>query len=414
MAEERLSKRQSKNLPTWKRLQHRLFSLSQFLNPMSESPTAPASDIDAPNDFLPINGTDYVEFYVGNAKQAAQYYAHLFGFQIQGYRGPETGARDVVHYLLSQGDIRFVLTSSLRPHTSISDHVRRHGDGVKDIALHVDDAERSFSEATKRGATPIQEPTVHEDEHGHIVTATIATYGDTVHTFVERSDYNGLFFPGFKPWTNDDWSAPSPTGIQYVDHCVGNVHEGEMDTYVEYYAQTMGFYNMLHFTDQDISTEYSALMSKVMANGDEKIKFPINEPAEGKKKSQIEEYLEYYQGAGVQHIALATDDIITTVRDLRRRGVDFLRIPDTYYDRELLRDRVGSIDESIDELEELSILVDRDPDGYLLQIFTQPVQDRPTVFFEIIQREGARTFGAGNFKALFEAIEREQARRGNL
>jgi 4-hydroxyphenylpyruvate dioxygenase len=292
--------------------------------------------------------------------------------------------------------------------------VQRHGDGVKDIALHVDDAERSFAEATKRGARPVQKPTVHEDEHGHVVTATISTYGDTVHTFVERSAYEGLFFPGFEPWTNDGWTAPAPTGVQYVDHCVGNVHEGEMDTYVEYYAQTMGFYNMLHFTDQDISTEYSALMSKVMANGDEKIKFPINEPADGKKKSQLAEYLEYYQGAGVQHIALATDDIIATVRELRRRGVDFLEIPDTYYDRNLLRDRVGSIDESIDELEELNILVDRDPDGYLLQIFTQPVQDRPTVFYEIIQREGARTFGAGNFKALFEAIEREQARRGNL
>ncbi|PQJ36124.1 4-hydroxyphenylpyruvate dioxygenase [Salinibacter sp. 10B] len=381
---------------------------------MSETPTASAPDVDAPDDFLPINGTDYVEFYVGNAKQAAQYYAHLFGFQIQGYRGPETGAKDTVHYLLEQNDIRFVLTSSLRPDTAVSTHVHRHGDGVKDIALTVDDAERSFREATGRGATPVEKPTVHEDDNGQIVTAAIATYGDTIHTFVERSAYDGLFFPGFERWTNSNWTAPAPTDLQYVDHCVGNVHEGEMDTYVEYYAQTMGFFNMLHFTDQDISTEYSALMSKVMANGDEKIKFPINEPAEGKKKSQIEEYLEYYQGAGVQHIAMATDDIISTVRTLRRRGVDFLEVPDTYYNRDLLHDRVGSIDEPIDELENLSILVDRDPDGYLLQIFTQPVQDRPTVFYEIIQREGARTFGAGNFKALFEAIEREQARRGNL
>ncbi len=381
---------------------------------MPDTPTAPTPDVDAPEDFLPIKDTDYVEFYVGNAKQAAHYCAQLFGFQIRGYRGPETGTKDTVHYLLEQNDIRFVLTASLRPDSPISTHVHRHGDGVKDIALTVGDATQSFEETTRRGATPVQEPTVHEDENGILVTSSISTYGDTIHTFVERDEYDGLFFPGFEPWSIDDWAAPPTTGLQYVDHCVGNVHEGDMETYVEYYAQTMGFYNMLHFTDQDISTEYSALMSKVMANGDEKIKFPINEPAEGKKKSQIEEYLEYYQGAGVQHIALATDDIITTVRTLRRRGVDFLQIPDSYYDREVLRDRVGSIEESIDDLEELSILVDRDPDGYLLQIFTQPVQDRPTVFFEIIQREGARTFGTGNFKALFEAIEREQARRGNL
>lgn len=381
---------------------------------MSESPVASVPDVETPEDFLPINGTDYIEFYVGNAKQAAQFYAHLFGFQIRAYRGPETGMRNQVSYLLEQNDIRFVLTSALAPDTPTSQHVHQHGDGVKDIALWVDDAADAFAETTKRGAKPVQEPTVHEDEHGQIVTATIATYGDTVHTFVDRSEYNGLFFPKFEAWQNDYWDAPSPTGVQYVDHCVGNVHEGDMDTYVNYYADTMGFYNMLHFTDEDISTEYSALMSKVMANGDEKIKFPINEPAEGKKKSQIEEYLEYYKGAGVQHIALATNDIISTVRELRRRGVDFLRVPDTYYDPEVLANRVGSIEESLDELAELSILVDRDPDGYLLQIFTKPVQDRPTVFYEIIQREGARTFGAGNFKALFEAIEREQARRGNL
>jgi len=382
---------------------------------MAEPSVAPEPDVETAEDFLPINGTDYVEFYVGNAKQAAQFYAHLFGFQIRGYRGPETGGTDgTVSYLLQQNDIRFVLTSSLKPNSEIATHVRQHGDGVKDIALWVDDAHQSFEASTERGAEPVQEPTLHQDENGQIITASIATYGDTIHTFVERSNYEGLFFPGFETWENKHWEAPSPTGLQFVDHCVGNVYEGDMDRWVEYYAQTMGFYNMLHFTDQDISTEYSALMSKVMANGDEKIKFPINEPAEGKKKSQIEEYLEYYHGAGVQHIAMATDDIISTVRELRRRGVDFLEVPETYYDREVLEDRVGSIDEPIDALEELSILVDRDPDGYLLQIFTKPIQDRPTVFFEVIQREGARTFGAGNFKALFKAIEQEQARRGNL
>ena len=381
---------------------------------MPDPAVASQSDVETPEDFLPINGTDYIEFYVGNAKQAAQYYAHLFGFQIKGYLGPETGHEEKSSYLLEQNDIRFVLTSALGPDSPIGEHVHRHGDGVKDIALRVDDAADSFAETTNRGATPVQEPTIHEDEDGRIVTATIATYGDTVHTFVERSDYDGLFFPGFRAWDNEFWDAPTGTGLKYVDHCVGNVHEGDMDAYVEYYAQTMGFYNMLHFTDQDISTEYSALMSKVMANGDEKIKFPINEPAEGKKKSQIEEYLEFYRGPGVQHIALATDDIIDSVRALRRRGVEFLHVPDTYYDREVLTERVGSINESIEDLEELGILVDRDPDGYLLQIFTKPVQDRPTVFFEIIQREGARSFGAGNFKALFKAMEREQERRGNL
>ncbi len=381
---------------------------------MAETPVAPETDAETPEDFLPINGTDYIEFYVGNAKQAAQYYAHLFGFQIMGYRGPETGSTHAVSYLLEQNQIRFVFTSALGPDSPISDHTQRHGDGVKDIALHVDDAEKSFEETTKRGAPPVQEPTVHEDETGRIITATIATYGDTVHTFVERSDYDGLFFPSFESWRNEYWEAPSTAGVKYVDHCVGNVREGDMDTFVEYYAQTMGFYNMLKFTDEDISTEYSALMSKVMANGDEKIKFPINEPAEGKKKSQIEEYLEFYRGPGVQHVALATDDIISTVSELRRRGVEFLRVPDTYYDREVLTGRVGEINESIDDLEELGILVDRDPDGYLLQVFTKPVQDRPTVFYEIIQREGARSFGAGNFKALFKAIEREQERRGNL
>jgi 4-hydroxyphenylpyruvate dioxygenase len=381
---------------------------------MPDPSVAPTPDVDTPEDFLPINGTDYIEFYVGNAKQAAQYYAHLFGFQIQGYRGPETGTKAQVSYLLEQNDARFVLTSSLDPASRISKHVNQHGDGVRDIALQVDNAEQSFHETTKRGASPVAEPTVHEDEDGTIKTAAIATYGDTIHTFVERANYDGLFFPGFEKWTNAFWDAPRPTGIQHVDHCVGNVHEGDMDTYVDFYAQTMGFYNMLHFSDDDISTEYSALMSKVMANGNETIKFPINEPAEGNKKSQIEEYLEYYRGAGVQHIALSTNDIIDSVRELRRRGVEFLRIPDTYYSREVLAERVGEIDEPIDALEELGILVDRDPEGYLLQIFTKPAQDRPTVFYEIIQREGARSFGAGNFKALFEAIEREQEKRGNL
>lgn len=381
---------------------------------MAKPTAAPQPDVESAEDFLPIKGTDYVELYVGNAKQAAQYYAHLFGFRIEGYLGPETGEREHVSYVLEQNDIRFVLTSGLGPDSAISEHVHRHGDGVKDIALEVDDARVSFDETTKRGATPVRRPTVHEDENGRVVTASIATYGDTIHTFVERSDYAGLFMPGFERWENPFWDPPAATGLDNVDHCVGNVYKGDMDTYVNFYAQTMGFYNMLHFSDEDISTEYSALMSKVMANGEEKIKFPINEPAEGKKKSQIEEYLEYYRGPGVQHIALATADIISSVRELRRRGVEFLHVPDTYYDREVLTERVGTIDESIDDLEELGILVDRDPDGYLLQIFTQPVQDRPTVFFEIIQREGARTFGAGNFKALFEAIEREQERRGNL
>lgn len=385
-----------------------------FIFPMAEPTAAPQPDVDSAEDFLPIEGTDYLEFYVGNAKQAAQYYAHLFGFDIEGYLGPETGRNDQVSYLLEQNDIRFVLTSGLAPDSEISKHVHRHGDGVKDIALEVEDATLSFEETTKRGATPVQKPTVHKDEHGQMVTASIETYGDTIHTFVERSEYDGLFAPGFEPWENTYWEAPSTTGLENVDHCVGNVYEGDMETYVEFYARAMGFFNMLHFSDDDISTEYSALMSKVMANGDEKIKFPINEPAEGKKKSQIEEYLEYYRGPGVQHIALATDDIIESVRELRRRGVEFLRVPDTYYEPDMLKERVGSIRESIDDLAELGILVDRDPDGYLLQIFTKPVQDRPTVFFEIIQREGARTFGAGNFKALFEAIEREQERRGNL
>ena len=381
---------------------------------MSNPSVAPQPDTQSAEDFLPINGTDYVEFYVGNAKQAAFYYAYLFGFQIEGYRGPETGHREASSYLLKQNKIRFVLTTALAPESAIAKHAHKHGDGVRDIAIWVDDARSAFEETTKRGAQPIQEPKVLEDDDGQIVTAAIGTYGDTIHTFVERSAYDGLFMPGFEPYDNPDWNAPEPVGLKYVDHCVGNVEKGDMERFVDYYAQTMGFYNMLHFTDKDISTEYSALMSKVMANGNERIKFPINEPAEGKKKSQIEEYLEFYRGPGVQHIAMATDDIISTVRKLRQRGVEFLQVPDTYYKPEVLKQRVGDIDEQIDALHELSILVDRDPEGYLLQIFTKPVQDRPTVFYEIIQRKGARTFGEGNFKALFEAIEREQAKRGNL
>ena len=362
-------------------------------------------------DFLPLNGTDYVEFFVGNAKQSAQYYQSAFGFQLVGYRGPETGHREAASYLLQQGKIRFVLTTALRSDTLIAKHVHKHGDGVRDIALWVDDATYSFEETVRRGAMPIREPETLSDADGEVIVSAIGTYGDTIHTFVERQDYDGLFLPGFDAVEEQRWQ-PDPVGLKYVDHCVGNVELGDMERYVNYYADVMGFKNLISFDDQDISTEYSALMSKVMSNGNERIKFPINEPAEGKKKSQIEEYIEFYNGAGVQHVALATDDILGTVRRLHSRGVDFLTVPTTYYD--VLQERVGTIDEPVDELAKLGILVDRDPDGYLLQIFTKPVQDRPTVFYEIIQRKGARSFGAGNFKALFEAIEREQARRGNL
>jgi len=362
-------------------------------------------------DFLPLNGTDYVEFFVGNAKQSAQYYQSAFGFQLVGYRGPETGHREAASYLLQQGKIRFVLTTALHADTLIAKHVHKHGDGVRDIALWVDDATYSFEETVRRGAMPIREPETLSDADGEVIVSAIGTYGDTIHTFVERQDYDGLFLPGFDAVEEQRWQ-PDPVGLKYVDHCVGNVELGDMERYVNYYADVMGFKNLISFDDQDISTEYSALMSKVMSNGNERIKFPINEPAEGKKKSQIEEYIEFYNGAGVQHVALATDDILGTVRRLHSRGVDFLTVPTTYYD--VLQERVGTIDEPVDELAKLGILVDRDPDGYLLQIFTKPVQDRPTVFYEIIQRKGARSFGAGNFKALFEAIEREQARRGNL
>ncbi len=378
---------------------------------MAETQTLTTAAPQEAEDFLPINGTDYVEFYVGNAKQAAHYYASAFGFQVTAYRGPETGHRDAASYLIEQGKIRFVLTTAMRPASDVARHVHEHGDGVKDIALWVDDAAYSFEETVRRGAEPVREPEELKDDHGRVVTASIKTYGETIHSFVERREYEGLFMPGFTTWEHSHW-RPQPLGLKYVDHCVGNVKLGEMDAYVQFYADVMGFKNLISFDDKAISTEYSALMSKVMSNGNERIKFPINEPAKGKKKSQIDEYLEFYGGPGVQHIALATDDILSTVNELRRRGVEFLHVPTTYYDE--LQGRVGKIDEPVDRLQDLGILVDRDPDGYLLQIFTMPVQDRPTVFYEVIQRKGARSFGAGNFKALFEAIEREQERRGNL
>ena len=366
-------------------------------------------------DAFPINGTDYIEFYVGNAKQAAHYYRAAFGFRLVGYRGPETGVRDRASYLLAQGKIRFVLTTAIREDLSpeakkVAEHVQKHGDGVHDIALWVDDARDAFAKAVERGATPFREPAVLHDDDGEIVTAAFKIYGETVHSLVERKNYRGLFMPGFV--AVEPHFAPPEVGLKYVDHCVGNVELGKMNKWVDFYAHVMGFRNLLTFDDKTISTEYSSLMSKVMANGNDRIKFPINEPAKGKKKSQIDEYLEYYQGPGVQHMALATDDIVTTVTSLRDRGVEFLSVPTTYYHD--LQQRVGTIDEDVDSLAKLGILVDRDPDGYLLQIFTKPVEDRPTVFYEIIQRKGAKSFGAGNFKALFESLEREQALRGNL
>ncbi len=378
---------------------------------MLDSVSLPAPPSTSESDFLPINGTDYIEFYVGNAWQAAHYYANAFGFEVVGYRGLETGSRHETSYLVVQDKIRFVLTSALTPDSPVAAHHQKHGDGIRDIALWVDDATSAFEETVRRGARPVHNPEVLEDEHGQIVRASIATYGDTIHTFVERKAYSGLFMPGFRPWTNEFWH-PAPIGLRYVDHCVGNVGLGEMNQYVNFYGDVLGFKNLISFDDKDISTEYTALMSKVMSNGNGRIKFPINEPAAGKKKSQVEEYLDFYHGPGVQHVALATDDILRTVNELRNRGVSFLHVPTTYYD--VLQERVGTIDEPVDELADLGILVDRDPDGYLLQIFTKPVQDRPTVFYEIIQRKGARSFGKGNFKALFEAIEREQAQRGTL
>jgi 4-hydroxyphenylpyruvate dioxygenase len=361
-------------------------------------------------DTFPINGTDYVEFYVGNAKQASHFYRSAFGFQLIAYRGPETGVRDRASYLLQQNKVRLILTTPMRPDHPAAEHVHRHGDGVRDIALWVDDARDAFRNAVERGAEAAMEPTVLRDDDGEVVLAAIRTYGDTIHTLVERSKYRGLFLPGFR--AVEPRYRPAPVGLQHVDHIVGNVELGRMNHWVGFYERVMGFKNLISFDDKDISTEYSSLMSKVVSSGNERIKFPINEPAEGRKKSQIDEYLEFYNGPGAQHLALATNDIIATVTALRDRGVDFLTVPTTYYDD--LQARVGKIDEPVATLQELGILVDRDPDGYLLQIFTKPVEDRPTLFYEIIQRKGARSFGKGNFKALFEAIEREQALRGNL
>lgn len=361
-------------------------------------------------DAFPINGTDYVEFYVGNAKQASHYYRSAFGFSLVGYRGPETGVRDRASYLMQQGKIRLVLTTSISPDTPIAEHVHKHGDGVRDYALWVDDARLAYETAIARGAVPIHEPQVSTDADGEVVIAAIGTYGDTIHSLVERRNYRGLFLPGFRAVTPQ--YQPADVGLKYIDHCVGNVELGRMNHWVGYYADVLGFRNLITFDDTDISTEYSSLMSKVMANGNDRIKFPINEPASGKKKSQIEEYLDFYRGPGAQHLALATDDILTTVTALRDRGVEFLSVPTSYYAD--LQERVGKIDERVDDLAQLGILVDRDPDGYLLQIFTKPVEDRPTLFYEIIQRKGATSFGKGNFKALFEAIEREQELRGNL
>ncbi|MCL7987804.1 4-hydroxyphenylpyruvate dioxygenase [Sphingobacterium sp. lm-10] len=362
-------------------------------------------------DFLPINGTDHIEFYVGNAKQAAHFYKTAFGFQSEAYAGPETGVRDRCSYVLKQHKIRLVLTTALHSDHLISEHVKKHGDGVKILALWVDDAYKSFEETVNRGARVYQEPQELSDEHGVVRTAGIYTYGETVHLFVERKNYQGPFMPGFQTWKSD--YNPEETGLLYIDHCVGNVGWDRMNATVEWYQDVMGFVNILSFDDKQINTEYSALMSKVMSNGNGYVKFPINEPAEGKKKSQIEEYLDYYEGEGVQHAALATNDIVSTVRELKSRGVEFLSAPpESYYD--MLPDRVGAIEEEVKTIQDLGIMVDRDEEGYLLQIFTKPIEDRPTLFYEIIQRKGAQSFGAGNFKALFEAIEREQEKRGNL
>jgi len=362
------------------------------------------------DDHLGLIDIDHLGFYVNNAKQAAYYYQRILGFELQAYQGLETGVRDRASYLLSQGNIRFVLTSALNGNSPIAEHCKKHGDGVKDIAMLVKDVERAYKESIKRGAKSVQEPTEYNDKNGTILKASIAAYGDTIHSFIDRSQYNGPFFPGFKEKKSN--FNVEPIGLQYVDHCVGNVEEGKMNEWVAFYRDILGFSQYIHFDDKDISTEYSALMSKVMAGGRGRIKFPINEPAKGKKKSQIEEFLDFYGGPGVQHVALLVPDIIDAVSRLQANGMDFLRTPDTYYNQ--LTERVGKIDENIDDLRKLGILVDRDDEGYLLQIFSKPVSDRPTLFFEIIQRKGARGFGKGNFKALFEAIEREQEIRGNL
>lgn len=361
-------------------------------------------------DFLPLMGTDYVELYVGNAKQSAHFYKTAFGFQSEAYAGLETGLTDRTSYVLKQDKIRLVLTTPMVENGPIYDHINKHGDGVKVVALWVEDAKSAWEETTKRGAKSFMEPTVEKDEHGEVLRSGIHTYGDTVHIFVERKNYNGIFLPGYKKW--ESHYNPEPVGLKFIDHMVGNVDWNEMKTWCEFYGRVMGFAQIVSFTDDDISTDFTALMSKVMSNGNGRIKFPINEPAEGKKKSQIEEYIDFYNGPGVQHIAVATDDIVETVSAMRDRGVEFLYVPETYYDD--LLERVGDIDEDVEVLKKHGILIDRDEEGYLLQLFTKPVVDRPTMFFEIIQRKGAQSFGVGNFKALFEAIEREQENRGTL
>ena len=377
---------------------------------MPSTIAAPKKVPPAEKDFLPLQGTDYIEFYVGNAKQAAHFYKTVFGFQSLAYSGPETGTKEKVSYAIRQNKLTFLLTTPLRSDNSIADHIAKHGDGVKAIALKVEDATSAWEETTSRGGKSFLEPMTLTDGDGQIVMSGIHTYGDTVHLFIERENYHGVFMPGFRPWKSTH--NPADTGLLYVDHCVGNVGWNQMNPWVKFYEDVMGFRNILSFDDKDISTEYSALMSKVMSNGNGFVKFPINEPAEGKKKSQVEEYLDFYDGEGVQHVAIATKNIVKTVTELQKRGLEFLNIPSTYY--ETVLDRVGKIDEDLEPLARLGILVDRDDEGYLLQIFTKPVEDRPTLFFEIIQRKGAKSFGKGNFKALFEALEREQEARGNL
>ena len=373
------------------------------INKVSNTPNAET-------DFLPLQGTDYVEFYTGNAKQAAHFYKTAFGFQSLAYAGPETGLKDRVSYVIRQNKITFVLTTPLRQGNAIADHIQKHGDAVKVLALQVQDATSAWNETTRRGGKSYMEPKTLTDEAGEVVVSGIHTYGDTVHLFIERKNYTGVFMPGFVAWSSN--YNPPDTGLLYVDHCVGNVGWNQMDPWVKFYEDVMGFRNILTFDDNDISTEYSALMSKVMSNGNGFVKFPINEPAEGKKKSQVEEYLDFYNGEGVQHVAIATGDIVKTVTELQNRGIEFLTIPASYYNDVL--DRVGKIDEDLEPLSKLGILIDVDEEGYLLQIFSKPLQDRPTLFFEIIQRKGAKSFGKGNFKALFEALEREQDARGNL